>query len=772
MSKSVSTVQRRRHTNSRLGCSVCKAKKIRCDETLPQCKNCLKSKKGVCSYLLLTQTEIDKIKLTHSLRNSQNKLLQSNFRLPASSVTAKFATTVASTVATATTTTGATGTATFTTHNLKLGLNGLGLGQQVTNYELSSSSTNSNTCASVLEFKFELANLPIQLPKFNYPPLQYNNLSMQDFTGEFKVMNDDILSDADLEEHNKGMLKEGFEYKISFKCFKPQSFKKSSLRKKMLPKMVTDFSHYIVHAENNLLIYMNDMIIKRFFDETLTTCFQCLGEAIILNHCRTLKGSNNNNNNNNDNYNSNSSSSSNCNSAKSDYDSKQALARKLEKRIFEQFNECQSSVESKLRSIQNTYTGTSLEIVGEEIELMAHSSHLLTFTALIMKKALSTYFNAQKGVIMSFEIYSQLVERSLLRQRPIIDFVQSNLQHNIISIHLPSYNPQFLFEIESNLRSLEYIFSASNSITNNPEIDAQFIRLHNQYDKLMSFLREKVLPIVFTARNESFITTYPVQTIFEILKEWHTTCPPEAIAYKKKIKTQYYDESVFYHDLATTLYTYCFAISAGLGAVFPSCKYLFSLTFIIPINDMLNNQESLTVSKYNRFSQSFFNQRIDGMLQRHICYASRVFAFFKRRFIFYNNHLLWSNYYDNSTLHENRFKSRALTSVKEVPIYSFNTTLIRPEHYPTRDKLADQVMSYINYRREDDSMVRNLYARNIETLNIFNDSTLLQFDYETMLLLKDYRPLDDCVEFTRELLKYKDIRDYYKDKITLLSSVE
>ena len=47
------THKRRKHTNSRLGCTNCKKRQIKCDETLPVCNTCLK-KNEPCSYMFLS----------------------------------------------------------------------------------------------------------------------------------------------------------------------------------------------------------------------------------------------------------------------------------------------------------------------------------------------------------------------------------------------------------------------------------------------------------------------------------------------------------------------------------------------------------------------------------------------------------------------------------------------------------------------------------------------------------------------------------------------
>ncbi|CAN3358257.1 hypothetical protein DICA3_F36818 [Diutina catenulata] len=46
--------RRRQHKNSKLGCSTCKKRRVKCDENFPECNNCIK--RGVrCGYLDLQQ---------------------------------------------------------------------------------------------------------------------------------------------------------------------------------------------------------------------------------------------------------------------------------------------------------------------------------------------------------------------------------------------------------------------------------------------------------------------------------------------------------------------------------------------------------------------------------------------------------------------------------------------------------------------------------------------------------------------------------------------
>lgn len=724
MTKSPATVKRKRHTNSKLGCANCKRKKIRCDESLPLCKNCLKGKKDTCSYLSLSLDEVEKIKLTHSLRNSQNKLLNSNYRLPASNVL---------------------------TMSSNESLEPSNSQKKLKGVRYASSS------GSVLEFKFELADLPVLIPPITYPPLQYNNLSMQDFTNEFKVINDfdsdDYTTGSPSELSKKNILPNGFEHQITFNVINPRVFKRvNSAHAVSTTPVVSDYSLHLFIGKNTLLDYMSDLFLENVSDLGLCLAVHTLGEAIHLNHLKSKPSS-----------------------LKEDTDKQ--LTERLDNRVKNSFNKCCDMLQAKVETIQRkkciNYNSNE---AGNDLELAAYTGNFLTFTSVILKLGVKTHFKTLKLPLLAYNTYARLQETIPSKTLSVVSLLKKNLQYNVISVNVPSYNPQFLFEIESNLRSLEFIFTAESLFKDKVDssIRSEFETLKAQYSSLMKFLKDKVLNIVFALRDESSVSVYPVDAIYDVLQTWHAMCPPEALVNKPRVNSTFYDESVFLKDLSSTLYTYYSAIAAALDAVFPACKYLFSLSFILPVSQCYSDKETLTVSKYNPYTRSFFSHKIDVLLQRHIIYASRLYAFFKRRFVFYHNNIKWSNYYDNVTLNDNRLKSRKLSNATEVAIKSFNTTLIRPEHYPIRDKsvnLSNGVNNYISFTREDDPLVKNLYARNIETLNIFDETSILQFDYESMLLLKDYRSFDDESEVSREVLSVKDIRDHYEDRIAILSEV-
>lgn len=67
---------RRKHRNSHLGCGTCKKRRIKCDETLPACLNCLKGKLH-CAYLNLDSTGRNALRMAQYNQNlRQDKLDQ------------------------------------------------------------------------------------------------------------------------------------------------------------------------------------------------------------------------------------------------------------------------------------------------------------------------------------------------------------------------------------------------------------------------------------------------------------------------------------------------------------------------------------------------------------------------------------------------------------------------------------------------------------------------------------------------------------------------
>jgi hypothetical protein len=283
----------------------------------------------------------------------------------------------------------------------------------------------------------------------------------------------------------------------------------------------------------------------------------------------------------------------------------------------------------------------------------------------------------------------------------------------------------------------------------------------------LEFIQNDLLPIVFTERNEDYISVYPQTTIYSIVKTWHKIFPSTVTTYNPTDDSNKSYESRFLQDLTTTLYMYYFAISAALESIFPICKYLFTVSFMAPTTGFFKCRNIMTPMKYNLVYNKFNRTGIYAKLQNHIYYALRLYTFFQRRYLIYQNHIGWTEAYPES-VKQHRWKSRTVKDAVEVPIKHFNTTLIRPEHYPTSSGTTPNGESF--FTRTDENMENKLYKRNIEKLDFFNESSV-QFDFEALLLLRDYRRSQDDAIPPETSLTINELLNYYEDRTLILSTI-
>lgn len=692
------TSTRRRHTNSKLGCSNCKRKKIRCDEGLPECGNCSRGKRDRCSYLSLSSAESNRIKLTHSLRKSQNKLLNQDYRLPASTWT-----------------------------------------------KIPASQAPVEKPDAILEFRFELQKLPLPIPSTRYPSIEFSNSFIFDFNDRFQTT--DIDDSPILDENKLHMLPHGM---LSPSEFKPLNYAKIAgkrLKETSQPTVIhPDCRHHEFQGSVSLLDHFHDFLYETSVKylspnhETLLEAFASLGFGVIVNQLYHKIKSHR-------------------------FRELMTYLDGLTKRCLDQLI---TSVE-KLRSLSEEFNrdlkDEDMPLLSFKACIVGYTSYFLTRTSIALRFSIERYRRSRKGVFPAIETYCQIAALKGYETRPEFEFVRNNIQFNIKSILIPSYYPQFLFEVYDNLKSLEYVYHAKLSIQNS-ELSMIQSRLQYQYHSLLEMFHTELLPVLYLTRNEDSVTVYTCTVMFEIAKLWISIFPTEAIVYYPKIDDRYPQESQFLEDLAKTLYMYFYAVSVSLDAVFPACKHLFSVSFMPPTSRFFYDRKTMTTSVDNEYHKVLNSQ---ALLQRHNYYSMRLYAFFRRRYSFY---LIYLKVSDNNTYTlENRLKPRRIFNLLESTIKSFNTTLIRPEHYPTRNEaivVEDPDIPVIT--RTDEAMTKKMYTRNIETLNFFK-SSILQFDHETMLLLRDYRPPDDGSTITLTKVPLESVEKYSEDRSILLDQL-
>lgn len=676
---------RRKHTNSKLGCSNCKRKKIRCDEKLPQCGNCSRGKKEICSYLSLNQSELNRIRLTHSLRNSQNKLLDQDYRLPTSS----------------------------------------------------SSSTplpidSGNQLTDTIEFKHELTRLPIDIPRIKYSSLKFDNLMVDDFA-EFE----DTLMIP--EECELDVLPNGFIQPISF----PRLDHNLGITPKA-QRLVSDLTHQLEQGKMTLLDHFNEYFTigaQKFIRYDLAfDSFYLIGldaiEKMFFHRGQS------------------------CSNRLRNF-----ILNKSSKTIL---NQILDRLKLELKKCELEWPNQPLNIIDKNTQALGYVCFLFHFYSHL---ELEKYYEMSLILASVFEIY---IEESIKRQRStptIHKYLLRHLQYNIASIRIPSYHPEFFHEIKSNLNDLQYLYNSNHGQTIFQEtlfLD-KYQNIIHKYNCLMKFLDNDLLPIILIQRDEDYVSTYPETTIFNIVKMWHRIFPGSAITYNPEPDWNDSYDSRFIQDLTTTLYMYYISVSAALEAVFPTCKYLFTVSFMTPTTDFFQNKLIMTPWKNNQLYHYFpVPNKVYEKLQNHNYYSMRIYAFFRRRYLIYQHYITWTKAY-GSDIKQDRLKSRVILNSIEVQVKRFNTTLIRPEHYPTMKIENTQAVSDSYFTRVDENIEKELYTRNIEKLNFFQE-TSLQYDYETMLLLRDYRRLEEDFVPKENIVDIHDLIEYYEDRNLILGN--
>lgn len=684
---------RRKHTNSKLGCTNCKKKKIRCDENLPICDNCNKGKKGACSYLSLNQAELNRIRITHSLRNSQNKLLQEDYKLPTSSTT----------------------------------------NRQLKNWN------NQN---NLIEFQHELTNLPIITPNIKYDSLQFDNITVEDYAK--------IEELAPLQENIKGPKEASYKVPIE---------EPKEANHKVLPNGFVKFltvkklSHEVTNGTTKKSTKVDEEISKQTLLVNFKQYFE-VGAQKYVNFSLT-------------------------------FDSFYMIGLSTIEKMF--VNQKESI------SIKTRFKVTSVDFLGKVLQQLKVSLKREASGIEMSNKIPLDQTNNHAMGYVSFLFYfyfdlefGQYYEMSQISLSYFVKWVaHSNetkqdfsfhfssllwqLQYNIASIQIPSYDPEFLKELYLNIQDLNDIYNSKSIPLKEEHLTKKYEEQPHTFNCLLDFFQNDLLPILFIQRDEEYVCTYPEATIFNIFKKWNKIFPSNAITYNPEPNDSH--DYQFIQDLTTTLYTYYIAMSAGLEAVFPTCKYLFTASFMTPTSDFFKNKRIMTPSRDNIIFDIFKPDDISEKLQKHNYLCMRVYAFFKGRFMIYQDYIEPPKSVENKVNGDkengkniDRFKSRVLRGVIEVQVKSFNTTLIRPEHYPRLKDTEDQVS------KENAYFAKALYTRNIEKLDLFYDSNL-QYDYETMLFLKDYRRLKDDRKPKVKKVEMEDIIAYYIDRNFILGNI-
>lgn len=783
--KSSKTTTRRKHTNSKLGCLNCKRKKIRCDETLPACLNCSKSNREPCSYLSLSVQEIYRIKLTHSLRQNQNSKIKQDYRLPTSS--------------------------------LKKGQKS-DLPSPIHDSKASSILGDSFLGSLVLEIEFELQDLPINIPDFAYPVIQFRNTTADNYDGVDLPSPEPGTSENEMEipvvskaiTRTTGSISSHDSYHSSTQYLPSLSPATStdsasdvhSLRSKFSseiqigPLLFYDPNASSSKRQQNLegahkanIVFKNyrrQEIPTRFKDEMLQDCRQAIfssrflpGSVSLLDSVQDIMAHANF-----------SYEAYEClmmatmllsRSGKAVYlgnKSKYDGLCDYSRFISETYKLCDEWREKSVQCIEAYVSKlySPYESNPQEAVALCYTSCFISVSMLLLWYDYRSYIKSATGV--SYLMYNLC---PLLEQRPNdvpgeFKYLMRQLQYIIKSISIPSYQPTFLYEFKSNFLKLVNFYNSSDQFMSCVAVEDEgdlyeilqtYKRLSYYYNCLSDFLVNSLLPVVFTKRDPSTVCVYSPELIYELWGKWFSIFPGDTEV-QPPYNSRYPQESAYLADLSSTLFMYYYALLVAMDAIMPSVKYLFSVSFLVLNNEFFNNKDIFKSNEDNYLSLAFKPREY---LLKNNYYTMRLFAFFRRRFSFFIDNTQYINDSPYTPyVQMNRLFSRCIPNVQEVYIRDFNTTLIRPEHYPTRkaisaEELESPSVSCVLTRSEEEDLA--MYARNIEKLNFCND--VIQYDTESKLLIKDYRPFEQNSDEHRLILSLNTLKEYYEDRALLLA---
>lgn len=677
---------RRRHTNLKLGCLNCKRKKIRCDENLPQCENCQRARKESCSYLTLNQTAINKIRLTHSLRNSQNKLLSRDYRLPISS-------------------------------------NRFVDPSDSFKPEIPVTVTNS------LEFHFEFCHFDEPFPAVPCLTFQFHNMFMEAFDDEYAsedvVRSSSVTSTEDI--HGKGLP----HCMYGEKSFKRYNYSVILLQ---LPAMKLMLS---------LMIFARDFNGSRPFADLLIDSYIVLGRTIMLTRIKQKSRLNPHK------YayhHVSLSETRTCNDCS-------LLTTSLQKHHILHKESIQANAPIEQLLFQHT-------VLSYSWWCCSASLLFLNFPRYLVVQAI-----AERCRIF-YRFVDKVCQPELLNH-PIFKMMSSYIRQNLLYIHIPLYEPAFLFEMRANLSSLQHLVDNTSLVFPDNKSNELYQKISFYYKNLISFLDEFVLNVANTSRNEQFVTTYPPNVVFNALQRWWIICPTELLSGGSSNECP-----GFLDDLRNTLFLYFQALSTSLDSLWPAAKYLFTLGFEWVSTSNVANQNFEPRWELYRSDGIFPDCELANFLWRHDIYAMRLSAFFSRRFRLYEENTIYRCPYADD-LPNIRYGPRKIKNALELPIRSFNILAIKSHNYAKKihshyDLLLKDASVCAIYTRNDDS----LEAGNLqEPFDIFDMSQPLQFSNSTRFCQQDYVPEANINGNVESVLDRIILKQYFEDRISILENV-
>ncbi|GMM33247.1 hypothetical protein DASC09_005720 [Saccharomycopsis crataegensis] len=265
------------------------------------------------------------------------------------------------------------------------------------------------------------------------------------------------------------------------------------------------------------------------------------------------------------------------------------------------------------------------------------------------------------------------------RETVLIKFFEWQIYYGVVASFLPPYNHHCLYEFRDN-------FISFRDLLCDIEMPLLVAMADNLWDYLQ-YLIDEIFPILEQngINDHRFFTTSP-KIFHSIYMKYLLMTPPETFVSTSKSSNLSLVERI--------LYRYYINLGKILDHIFPQVRYLFIFGFITTYTQYSDDQghvleEGLqSLLKYGTYDKLFpkscSNRPVDELFKRkiiyHIHYCSRVFGFFRSRNMLLHQGIFFNDPFPES-IKNDRLRTRKV-QVNEIQITSFGKTFIHPRNFP------------------------------------------------------------------------------------------
>lgn len=328
--------------------------------------------------------------------------------------------------------------------------------------------------------------------------------------------------------------------------------------------------------------------------------------------------------------------------------------------------------------------------------LCSSASFVLSLTSIYDPAATLKTMNCFRDGLFSIIAYNLSVSLKKNEQPPLMISVHSETLKTILrSIYIPAYVPSFLNEFGYMVTTFGNILNSLNStcadrVLDNKTLETlKFIEIY--YKDLMSYSKDIITTYIPKINNNLDNLEIQQQALFEILHTWVRIFP---------LKAMYITPGT--DPVVNVMCLFYMALKKGLFAVFPQVKFFFLREFDSPVTVDINIAEKdfAIFEKLDNPDTCCYTleayQKYKDQLKELASYSIRLITFFQKRLeslsavIIYDMETKSKFPIDdipkwrNSIVDIKKLREHSIAEfqIDETPITSFANTIIQLCHYP------------------------------------------------------------------------------------------